>query len=355
MDHKFPYEWYIKDGYPAKGIDYHGLKVFSCFACGGGSSMGYKLSGYDVIGCNEIDKRMMEVYIENHKPKYSFLEPIQTFKDREDLPKELYSLDTLDGSPPCSSFSSFGNREKDWGKEKKLREGQQEQVLDTLFYDFIDLAKRLQSKVVIAENVKGLLQGNAKQYVIEIYRQLEEAGYYVQYWLLDASKMGVPQRRERVFFIGLRKDMAGPFLKQKDLFTIVPELDLMFNEKGIPFGEIQQYGVERETVRPGYIKHWEGANEVGRSCVTETGNTFGFFNRAKKNLVLKTIATKKGGIAIDDNPLLLTDKEIIDCGSFPTDYNFLETKVQYIVGMSVPPIVMAQISSNIYDQWLSKI
>lgn len=67
----------------------------------------------------------------------------------------------MDGSPPCSTFSLSGNREKDWGKEKVFREGQTAQVLDTLFFDFIALAKALQPKVVIAENVKVLLMGNA--------------------------------------------------------------------------------------------------------------------------------------------------------------------------------------------------
>ena len=104
-----------------------------------------------------IDKKMIEVYKLNHNPKYSFHESITTFAKRKDLPKELYELDILDGSPPCSSFSMAGNREKDWGKEKIFREGQAEQVLDTLFFDFIDLAKELQPKVVVAENVKGLL------------------------------------------------------------------------------------------------------------------------------------------------------------------------------------------------------
>ena len=51
-----------------------------------------------------------------------------------DLPQELYELDILDGSPPCSSFSMAGNREKDWGKDKVFREGQAMQVLDTLFF-----------------------------------------------------------------------------------------------------------------------------------------------------------------------------------------------------------------------------
>src|SRR3990167_6006160 len=117
--HKFSYNWRISDGYPAKNIEEHGLKVFSTFACGGGSSMGYKLAGYDVIGCEEIDPKMMAAYETNHHPKFSFLEGIQEFKLRDDLPKELYDLDILDGSPPCSSFSDSGLREDAWGKEKK--------------------------------------------------------------------------------------------------------------------------------------------------------------------------------------------------------------------------------------------
>ena len=155
---KFNYNWTLKDTIFTKDKG----KLFSCFACGGGSTMGYKLAGFDVLGCNEIDPKMANAYKANHDPKYCFVEPIQTFKLREDLPSDLYDLDILDGSPPCSSFSMAGNRGDDWGKEKKFREGQAEQVLDTLFFDFIDLAKKLQPKVVVAENVKGLLLGSAR-------------------------------------------------------------------------------------------------------------------------------------------------------------------------------------------------
>ena len=69
---------------------------------------------------------------------------------------------------------------------------------------------------------------------VEIYKQFEKAGYYLQHFVLDASKMGVPQRRQRVFFIGLRKDLAEPFLYQKDIFTQVPKLNLKFDEPEIP-------------------------------------------------------------------------------------------------------------------------
>lgn len=134
-----------------------------------------------------------------------------------------------------------GLREDAWGKEKKFKEGQKTQVLDTLFFDFIALAKRLKPKVVIAENVKGLLLGNAIDYVRRIYKDFEEAGYYCQHFLLDASKMGVPQKRERVFFICIRHDLGVHFLKVSDLFNVEPHICMKFNEIPILMKEITDF------------------------------------------------------------------------------------------------------------------
>ena len=356
--HRFPYEWTLKDAIFTKDKG----TVFSCFACGGGSTMGYKLAGFDVLGCNEIDPKMIEAYKVNHKPKYAYLEPIQTFKLRKDLPKELYNLDILDGSPPCSSFSMAGNREKDWGKEKKFREGQSEQVLDNLFFDFIDLAKELQPKVVVAENVKGLLLGNAKEYVRKIYREFDQAGYYCQHWLLDASKMGVPQRRERVFFVCFRKDLAEPFLKQQDLFTVAPELKLEFNEPAIEFDKIERnntkYGVKECT--PDQKKWW---------AITDTGKSFSekhpkgsWFSCAKVspteviNTIVGSARASASGFYHYLEPRHLNIEEYQLAGTYPMDYNFTEfnTNPVYLIGMSVPPVMTAQIATEIYNQWLCK-
>lgn len=200
---KFNYRWTLAD---AKFTKDKG-KVFSCFSCGGGSTMGYKLAGFDVIGCNEIDHRMMYVYCRNHDPKFPFLEPIQEFKLRDDLPEELYNLDILDGSPPCSSFSMAGSREDAWGKLKHFREGQAEQVLDTLFFDFIDLAKKLQPKVVVAENVKGLLIGEAKDYVRRIREAFDDAGYCCQHWLLDGQIWGYRNDESACFSFAYAKTL----------------------------------------------------------------------------------------------------------------------------------------------------
>jgi DNA (cytosine-5)-methyltransferase 1 len=355
-EHRFPYKWTLKDATFTKDKG----KVFSCFACGGGSTMGYKLAGFDVLGCNEIDPKMMEAYVVNHNPKYAYLEPIQTFKLRKDLPQELYNLDILDGSPPCSSFSMAGNREKDWGNKKKFREGQAEQVLDNLFFDFIDLAKELQPKVVVAENVKGLLLGNAREYVRRIYRELDNAGYYCQHWLLDASKMGVPQRRERVFFVAFRKDLATPFLYQQDMFTVNPKLELNFNEPEIPWDVFETNDKKPTLTSLLSIKLWTEINP-GQTFADhpEYNNGFGC-HKIKRKTVLPTIIGKfrpksGSGLLHPEVPRVLNKIEYCCGGTFPQDYNFTNNQYGYIIGMSVPPVMTAQIATEIYNQWLSKL
>jgi DNA (cytosine-5)-methyltransferase 1 len=352
--HRYPYNWKLKDSNFTKDKG----KVFSCFSCGGGSTMGYKLAGFDVIGCNEIDPKMMDAYKANHNPKYSYLESIVTFKDREDLPEELYNLDILDGSPPCSSFSMAGNREKDWGKEKKFKEGQAEQVLDTLFFDFIDLANKLQPKIVVAENVKGLLLGDAKEYVRRIYKEFDKAGYYCQHWLLDASTMGVPQRRERVFFICLRKDLAAPLLVQKDMFTKAPELKLDFKEPKILFKDVYTDYEDRK-ITPAILHLWNNRldtdNDMGDinqrlfNKPTYFGHKF-----TKMNEVNKTILAGDNTILFE-YPRLINKSELCKIGSYPKDYDFKKLKPEYLIGMSVPPVMTAQIANEIYKQWIQTL
>ena len=96
MEHKFNYLWNLKDANFTKDKG----TVFSCFACVGGSTMGYKLAGFDVIGCNEIDKKVNDIYVANHHPKFNYQCDIRDLVEKakaKELPKELYNLDVLDG------------------------------------------------------------------------------------------------------------------------------------------------------------------------------------------------------------------------------------------------------------------
>lgn len=329
MKHKISYNWKLKNANFTKDKG----NVFSCFACGGGSTMGYKLAGFDVIGMNEIDPKMGKAYIANHNPKYPFIEPIQTFRKRKDLPKELYNLDILDGSPPCSTFSIAGDREKVWGKKKKFKEGQAEQVLDTLFFEFIKLAKKLQPKIVVSENVKGIISGAATKYIGKIYRDFDKAGYYTFHYLLNSSSMGIPQERERVFFISIRKDLAKPFISKTGLFAMNLKIDMNFKQKPIPIEKFAEGYQKRETQN--YLPHRFGDRLLNKRKPSPTITT-------KDRLFL-------------DTETLLTEESLCKIGSFPTDYDFCGFQPIYLIGMSVPPLMMYNVADRVYEHILSKI
>lgn len=334
MNHKFPYKWNISDGYPAKGIEKNNLNVFGTFICGGGSTMGYKLAGFNHLGGVEIDPPIADVYKTNHHPKYLFNEDIREFNKRTDLPHELYELDILDGSPPCSTFSMAGSREKAWGKEKVFREGQAKQRLDDLVFVYCDTIIKLQPKVFILENVKGIIQGNAKVYSKAIVQKMQKAGYTVQVFCLNAASMGVPQKRERVFFIGFKNELKFQKLK------------LYFDESLIPFKNISE-NIKECNLTEKYIEYWKQAKQ---------GESVGMFKALKKLNENDVSFTITSGDSYHPTQIrTLSKNEYCKIGSYPLDYNFKLIDPKYLIGMSVPPVMTAQISHQIYLQWLSKI
>lgn len=344
MIHKFNYLWNLSD---LANVKPNGCKVFSTFSCGGGSTMGYKLAGYELIGNLEIDPKKNAAYVKNQHPKYNYAEDIRKFRMRDDLPKELYELDVLDGSPPCLTFSMAGSRDDKWGKV--FYHDGITQRWDDLFFEYIALAKKLQPKVVVAENVKGILLGEAIDYVRKIYDAFEEAGYYCQHWLFDSSKMGVPQKRERVFFVCLRKDVAGRFLYQKDMFTLAPKIDMEFKEQPITLRECNLelgreitkcYREDYERLKRGEPHKYLQSALISLDSVHPT-LTEGYSDKASP--------------MPDWEPKWLSDKDLCKIGTFPQDYDFNGIKAHKLIGRSVPPVMMAQLSSRIYEQWLSKI
>lgn len=271
---------------------------------------------------------------------------------------ELHNLDILDASFPCSTFSIAGDREKAWGKEKVFREGQKAQRLDDLAFYSIALAKELQPKVVVFENVQGLLQGEAIEYVKEIYKQMDDAGYVLQHWLLNARNMGVPQNRPRVFFLGLRKDLCEPFMVQKDLFEQVPFINMEFDEKDIMLGEFADF--EGRQVPQGVLKYWEQRTEKDNSIgdvVKRIDGRLSMFNNIllRKDKVCNTISAMEDRLLYYDYPRYMSAHDTILASSFPLDYDFDGMKPWFACGMCVPPVMMANVATRIWNYWLSKI
>ena len=350
------YDWKIND---LSKIKSNGKTVFSCFSCGGGSSMGYKLAGFDVIGNVEIDPLVNDCYVENLKPKYNFLMDIRELVAKKELPDELFNLDILDGSPPCTLFSSSNLvADEKKGKEVYFKEGQAKQRLDDLFSSFIQLANRLRPKVVVAENVTGLLHKKNASYVNAIFCELEDAGYSVVHRVLDASKMGVPQKRKRVFFLAIRKDLK---CDTTDLFCNSPHIDLDFNEKPILFSELKSKHGRVDRPLPTMSRQvWENRVE-GDKDFSDTnqrikggeGNSGFSSNYLYSNSVAHTLTTKAHSNVLFDEARYFNKDELLKVATFPSDYDFKEQTPLYITGMSVPPLMTYRLANEINRQWLS--
>ena len=341
------WKWSFKD-YPKEK---NGIKVFSCFACGGGSTMGYKLAGCEVIGCCEIDPKMNEVYVKNHNPKHNYLMDIRDFNNIPDseLPPELFNLDILDGSPPCTTYSMAGDREESWGKKKKFREGQVEQTLDDLSFIFIDTVAKLKPKCVIMENVEGLIKGEAWKYVQQIYKQFADTGYKVRHWLLKGEQMGIPQTRHRVFFIAVRNDIDFDLQK----------VDMSFNYEPVTYGEIKE-GTTRLLKKDSlYYQIAIQATNTDK-CIADTRIRLGQKGSAfqtyyiRDNDVMPTSRSKIDAIELETMGNVSTET-IRNSQTFPSDYDFIKfssTNVGYICGMSVPPVMMKRIVTRLIESGL---
>ena len=190
-------------------ISWNGFNAISTFSGCGGSSLGYKMAGFRILWANEFIPAAQEVYRLNHGDTILNTKDIRQIEPDEVLEAismEPGQLDLLDGSPPCASFSTAGKREAGWGKVKAYSDTKQR--TDDLFFEYARLVRGIQPKVFVAENVSGLVKGTAKGYFLEILAALKDCGYNVKARLLDAQWLGVPQKRQRIIFVGVRKDLG---------------------------------------------------------------------------------------------------------------------------------------------------
>jgi DNA (cytosine-5)-methyltransferase 1 len=351
MTNKPDCAWNLVD---LEAIKKNGVKVMSTFACGGGSSMGYKRAGCEVIAANDIDPEMAWHYKLNINPKHYFLCPINELLTK-DLPPELYDLDILDGSPPCSTFSMAGSREKSWGKDKHFREGQAKQVLSDLFFDYLDLVGRLRPKVAIAENVKGMLIGNAKGYTKMVMARFKELGYRPQLFLLNAADCGVPQKRERVFFVAVRNDIDVPPLKLAPTHRWISAGEATSDVQVLTADEEKDSAPTsgRKELYPGTKQGASMADECLR--IKGKGNFF-TTTRLHPNRPSHTLTSEENVAYHWNECRKLTFREFKRLGSFPDDYRAKTDKIgKYMIGMSVPPKMTEQVARAVCEQWLGVI
>jgi len=321
------------------------FNVVSLFAGGGGSSTGYRLAGGKVLAINEFVESAQETYHENYPDTYIFKEDIRQLTGQMILEKinlKKGDLDILDASPPCSSFSIAGAKEKLWGQVKKYSDT--EQRTDDLFFEFARLLKEIQPKVFICENVAGLVSGasanllGSQQYNLfggeenTIFHSLVNCGYTVRFKVINAKDYGVPQNRERTIFIGVRNDVKMNITYPKKLSEIVTIGESLADVECIEmnrkaFGELTPRKVEKNNV-----------------CFTITADGLG--------------ATRRYKVIRSNNTIdRLTISELKILSSFPTDYKLTGSyKKQWErIGRAVPPLMMKAIAEHVYDTIIKNI
>lgn len=168
------------------------LNLISLFAGAGGMDLGFEKAGFNVAVANEFDPGICPTYRHNHKHTRLIGGDIRNIKDTD---IEIDNVVGLIGGPPCQSWSEAGSL------------GGIDDPRGKLFYEYIRILRKKQPLFFVAENVSGMLAGRNANAVKNILSLFGRAGYDVQYKLLNANDYHVPQIRERVFYIGFRKDL----------------------------------------------------------------------------------------------------------------------------------------------------
>ncbi len=178
------------------------VKVFDVFSGAGGFSCGFEMAGCTVVGAVEHDKWAADTFTFNHKNAKMLLGDIETFSDNT-LKEQIEKPDIIIGGPPCQGFSVCV---KNAGDPKDPR--------NSLFVEFIRMARIFSPKVMVMENVPNIVRAKTKSgtAVVDIIRQeFENMGYYVHYDVLTASDYGVPQMRKRFVLIAAKQILERPF------------------------------------------------------------------------------------------------------------------------------------------------
>jgi DNA (cytosine-5)-methyltransferase 1 len=170
------------------------MKILELFSGYGTASFALKRLGieYECVGYSDIDKYANQCFRQNHSGK-------ELGDVRKINPNELEDVDLITSGFPCQSFSTAG---------KQLGE------LDTrgtLFYEIIRIAEVKQPKYMLLENVKGLTNKKFKDTFDKILGELDRIGYNVKWKVLNSKNFGIPQNRERVWFVCFRQDLEFNF------------------------------------------------------------------------------------------------------------------------------------------------
>lgn len=311
------------------------IKAVSLFSGCGGGDLGllgnfkflgkyYEDLNFEVVWANDILPYAVATYKKNIG-QHIVAGDITQIKS-SDIPEH----DILVGGFPCQSFSMVGER------------GGFNDPRGYLYLEMLRVLKDKKPSVFIGENVKGLVSIHGGEAIKRIIADFSSAGYKVSWKVLNASFFGVPQKRERVFIIGTRKDINPDFSFPEPESNIVPLSQVVESSEEI---EDKFYFSERAV---------EGLKNANKA-----------FNKGRAqnlNNPCNTISTHLAKVSLNGtDPVLLgsdgryrrlTPREAARIQSFPDDFVFEGSEAkQYIqIGNAIPPVLMWHFAKSVKEQ-----
>ena len=320
------------------------------FAGAGGLALGVEKAGFNTLGLIEFDKDAADT-LKKNRPNWNVINDDIANISCLDLEKYFSikkgELDLLSGGAPCQAFSYAGKR---LGLED---------ARGTLFYHYALFLEKLQPKMFLFENVRGLLthdHGKTYATMLDIFTR---AGYIIDKQVLNAWNYGVPQKRERLITIGIRNDLVGKteyrFPKAHNYKPVLRDVLLDCPDgPGVPYGEKKRKIFELVPAG-GYWRDIDPviAKEYMKSCWDMEGGRTGILRRMSLDEPSLTVLTSPSQKQTERcHPLEarpFTVRENARCPTFPDDWEFCgNVSAQYKqVGNAVPVNLAYDIAKEI--------
>lgn len=315
------------------------FKTIELFAGAGGLALGLEKAGFDTIALIENNKDAAKTLEKNRPNWWVICEDIENISSQdlnEYFSLEIGQLDLLSGGAPCQSFSYAGNR---LGLED---------ARGTLFYHYALFLKKLQPKMFLFENVRGLESHDSGKTFKLIRSIFAEEGYAIYKRVLNAWDYGVAQKRERLFTIGIRSDLNNGVDFRFPLTNIYKPVlrDVLKNVPVSPYIPYSDYKRKIfDLVPPG--GYWKDipediAKEYMKSCWYMGGGRTGILRRLsldEPSLTVLTSPTQKQTERchpIETRPFSIRENARIQ--SFPDDWEFVGSVAEQYrqIGNAVP-------------------
>lgn len=327
--------------------------------CGcGGLSKGFEMAGFKSVLAIDFWKDAIETYNYNHTDKVGICDDVSKLDNDflKDLTKKK-NITGIIGGPPCQGYSTVGKR--DINDDRNY-----------LYKQYCRIVEQVKPNFFVLENVKGLLTLDKGAFKEDIIKKFSKLGYTVEYKILNASDYGVPQNRNRVFFVGMKdKKFVFPTPLAETVTTKEAISDLENYEKEyttIPQNEYQEYMRKnnKELKNNEFTIHTEQTTNI-INLIPDGGKISDLpkeywdirkynkaFQRMNSNSQSNTIDTGHRNYFHYEKNRIPTVRESARLQSFPDNFEFKCSKTsQYKqVGNAVPPLLSYALAKAIKNQ-----